>query len=99
MKKKYIAHLCEIIGLLLVSFGALYVAFSIYWCVGVIIMGMEIGIIGSILENEYKKTEEETMSILNAKMYLNAIIKNNEDNPDMKNVIGQIKKALKELEE
>ena len=59
MKKKYIAHLCEIIGLLLISFGALYVAFSIYWYIGVIIMGMEIGIIGSILENEYKEAEED----------------------------------------
>ena len=39
------------------------------------------------------------MSISNAKLYLKGIIRNNEDNPDMKNVIGQIKKALKELED
>jgi hypothetical protein len=39
------------------------------------------------------------MSISNAKLYLNTIIKNNEDNPDMQNIIGQIKKALKELED
>lgn len=39
------------------------------------------------------------MSIFNAKMYLNGIIENNKDNPDMQNVIGQIKKALKELED
>lgn len=39
------------------------------------------------------------MSISNAKLYLNGIIKNNEDNPDMQKVIGQIKKALKELED
>ena len=38
------------------------------------------------------------MSISNAKMYLKGIIANNKDNPDMQNVIGQIKKALKELE-
>lgn len=39
------------------------------------------------------------MRILHAKMYLNGIIANNKDNPDMQNVIGQIKKALKELED
>ncbi len=39
------------------------------------------------------------MSISNAKLYLKGIIKNNEDNPDMQKVIGQIKKALKELED
>lgn len=39
------------------------------------------------------------MSIFNAKMYLKGIIENNKDNPDMQNVIGQIKKALKELED
>ena len=33
------------------------------------------------------------------KMYLNGIIENNKDNPDMQNIIGQIKKALKELED
>ena len=38
------------------------------------------------------------MRILHAKMYLNGIIENNKDNPDMQNIIGQIKKALKELE-
>lgn len=59
MKKKYIAHLCEIIGLLLVSFGALYVAFSIYWCVGVIIIGLEIGLIGSVLENKGEEEEDK----------------------------------------
>ena len=32
-------------------------------------------------------------------MYLNGIIENNKDNPDMQNIIGQIKKALKELED
>lgn len=58
MKEK-IAHLCEIIGLLLVSFGALYVAFSIYWCVGVIIIGLEIDLIGSVLENKGEKEEED----------------------------------------
>ena len=39
------------------------------------------------------------MRILHAKMYLNGIIENNKDNPDMQNIIGQIKKALKELED
>lgn len=39
------------------------------------------------------------MRILHAKMYLNGIIENNKDNPDMQKVIGQIKKALKELED
>ena len=39
------------------------------------------------------------MIISNAKLYLNTIIKNNEDNPDLQKVIGQIKKALKELED
>lgn len=39
------------------------------------------------------------MRILYAKMYLKGIIANNKDNPDMQNVIGQIKKALKELED
>lgn len=39
------------------------------------------------------------MSIFKAKMYLNGIIANHKDDPDMQNVIGQIKKALKELEE
>lgn len=39
------------------------------------------------------------MKIFKAKMYLNGIIENNKDNPDMQNVIGQIKKALKELED
>lgn len=39
------------------------------------------------------------MSISNAKLYLNGIIENNKKNPDMQKVIGQIKKALKELED
>lgn len=39
------------------------------------------------------------MSISNAKLYLNAIIKDNEDNLDLQKVIGQIKKAIKELED
>lgn len=39
------------------------------------------------------------MSKSNAKLYLKGIIKNNEDNPDMKKIVGQIKKALKELED
>ena len=39
------------------------------------------------------------MRILHAKMYLNGIIENNKDNPDMQNIIGHIKKALKELED
>ena len=39
------------------------------------------------------------MSIPNAKIYLKGIIENNQDNPDMQNIIGQIKKALKELED
>ena len=39
------------------------------------------------------------MSISNAKLYLNSIVKNNEDNPYMQKVIWQIKKALKELED
>lgn len=38
------------------------------------------------------------MSVSNARIYLNGIIENNKDNPDMQKVIGQIKKALKELE-
>lgn len=39
------------------------------------------------------------MSISNAKLYLNGIIENNKDNQDLQKVIGQIKKALKELED
>lgn len=39
------------------------------------------------------------MNIFYAKMYLKGIIENNKDNPDMQKVIGQIKKALKELED
>lgn len=39
------------------------------------------------------------MRILHARMYLNGIIENNKNTPDMQNVIGQIKKALKELED
>lgn len=39
------------------------------------------------------------MRVTHAKMYLNGIIENNKDNSDMQNVIGQIKKALKELED
>lgn len=39
------------------------------------------------------------MRILYAKMYFNGIVENNKDNPEMQNVIGQIKKALKELED
>lgn len=39
------------------------------------------------------------MSISNAKLYFNGIIENNKDNPDIQKVIGQIKKALKELED
>lgn len=39
------------------------------------------------------------MSISNAKLYLNDIIENNKDNQDLQKVIGQIKKALKELED
>ena len=39
------------------------------------------------------------MRILHVKMYLNGIIENNKDNPDMQNIIGQIKKALKEFED
>lgn len=38
------------------------------------------------------------MRILHAKMYLKGIIENNKDNPDMQNALGQINKALKELE-
>lgn len=48
---------------------------------------------------ERVKKKKETMRILHAKMYLNGIIEDNKDNPDMQNVIGQIKKALKELED
>ena len=39
------------------------------------------------------------MRILHEKMYLKGIIENNKNNPDMQNVLGQINKALKELEE
>lgn len=39
------------------------------------------------------------MRISYAKMYLNGIVENNKDNPEMQNVIGQIKKALKELDD
>lgn len=39
------------------------------------------------------------MRISYAKMYLKGIVENNKDNPEMQNVIGQIKKALKELED
>lgn len=39
------------------------------------------------------------MRIVHAKMYLNGIIEDNKDNTDMQNVIWQIKKALKELED
>ena len=39
------------------------------------------------------------MRILHEKMYLKGIIENNKSNPDMQNVLGQINKALKELEE
>lgn len=39
------------------------------------------------------------MNISNAKMYLNGIIENNKNKPDMQKIIGQIKKALKELED
>lgn len=35
------------------------------------------------------------MRILYAKMYLNGIVENNKDNPEMQNVIGQIKRHLK----
>lgn len=37
--------------------------------------------------------------ISNARIYLNGIIENNKDNPNMQKVIGMIKKALKELED
>lgn len=59
MKKKHVSYLCEIIGLLLISFGVLYIAFSIHWNIGVIIIGIEIGIIGSVLENKVKEAEED----------------------------------------
>lgn len=39
------------------------------------------------------------MRVIHAKMYLNGVIENNKDNPDMQNVIGKIKKALRELED